>query len=757
MAINLNNNQDDQNAQGMNQALTNQAQPQQDNNSQQPQQLSTSAPMSSTPAAPASAPTPTQQGKAPASSGNFTNLKTYLNANSGNRVGQAVNQRMQNTATGAQKSINQASTAFGQKLEQGSLKNMGTAVQEVGDISNAARQVTYQKPANVTPQATPQGTKPNRDFASSAVDSAKAKAELMAQNPLTPEQLAAQPQAANTSNTTPEVGGVLGTPAVPAAAQTPEPTKAPQFLSDDQQNRFAEIINARYQGPQNLRDSGLYDPAFERVSKAQDRLNQAQTAQGREGLLRDTFGNRAYNQGQNKLDSIILNADQGAVQNLLAKKDQIGNLQNNLTTAQNQAQNLSTQRAADISNIQEQARTSFNTQREAELAATDERLASVVNDWDKLPEYYKQIIRDNPTGTLNLSSEEAAMLGIGSGAGLYNLGEEVIRTNQAERDRLVSSNEVARQLALSQLAGLDQSKRLSTNTNFSDLDRAGTQTALDALDVAGTQQALKEAEANFRDSALGANLTGTGSKKVSRGNAFGKKTSTYNASVGGNVADMLAQAGYDVNAQAGAGIGNSLLQNKDLLDNYLNATNTNRSVDAEIGGSTLESGAKGAATGAAIGSVIPGAGTLVGGALGAVAGAALGSNSTDTLQMGTDVGNQLGQLGIPGVGAYSQGVQDVRNLAGNAIRGVGNALGGTLGSGIGSIASAVGGIDTGAMKAYGSAIAKDLALQDLQNKYANYLKGQGFENRTNVQDNEQTLSRTEGLRALLANMDKTNR
>ena len=325
------------------------------------------------------------------------------------------------------------------------------------------------------------------------------------------------------------------------------------------------------------------------------------------------------------------------------------------------------------------------------------------------------------------------------------------------KDRLVSSNEVARQLALSQLAGLDQSKRLSTNTNFSDLDRAGTQTAMDALDVAGTQQALREAEANFRDSALSANLTGTGAKKVSRGNAFGKKTSTYHSSVGGNVADMLAQAGYDVNAQAGAGIGNSLLQNKDLLNNYLNATNTNKSVDAEIGGTTLESGAKGAATGAAIGSAIPVVGTGIGAGVGAIAGAALGSNTIDPYQMMTDVGNQLGDLGVPGVGALATGYQDARNLAGNAIRGVGNALGGTLGSGIGSIASAVGGIDTGAMKAYGSAIAKDIALQDLQNKYANYLQGQGFENRTNVQDNEQTLSRTEGLRALLANMDKTNR
>lgn len=827
MAINQSNQQDDEKAQGMNSALTN-AQPQQDQGQQNQgqQQLSTSSAVS-----PSQGSAPMQTGsqapsapKAPASSGTFTNLRTYLNANQGNRIGAAANQRLQNTATGAQKSIGQASTAFGQKLEQGSLKNRENAVSDVTNIAGAARQV------NAAP-------KPAQNTAPVA-------------------------QTTGTQETQPT---------------TPAPEQAPQYLSEDQRNRFAEVINARYQGPQSLRDAGLYDPAFQRVQSAQDRLNQVQTAGGRESMLRDTFGqNRAYSQGQNKLDSVLLNADQGAVQGLLSKRDQIGNLQNKLSTAQNEAQNLSNQRTQEIANIQEQARTGFTSAQTAEKEATDARLSQVVDNWDQLPNYYKDLIRnrvaDNekmievqvrgvqgvnsdlqeqynqansqinsiaaqrakieeelrhnqnkinryngkggPDMTydarqsvarltpmleqlktqeqqvrsqfspvidqynqaqssydsqianirgqnknlVNLSSEEAALLGVGAGAGLYNLGEEAIRTAQAEKDRLVSRDEVARQQALSQLAGLDQQSRLNTNVNYGNLDRAGTQTAMDALDVAATQQALREAEQNFKTSAEGANLTGVGAKKVSRGNAFGKKTNWYNASVGGNVADMLRQGGYDVSQMNDTGIGNSLLQNKDMLANYLNATNTNRSVDKGTGGQTIEAGTKGAAAGASIGSFGGPVGTGIGAAVGAAIGGAVGSNSIDMNQVYIDMYGQLGELGVPGMTALADGMQDGRNLLGQGfdktygklLQGVGL---GSVGSGI---SGAIKGIDTKAMKAYGDSIAKDIALQDLQNKYASYLQGQGFENRVNVQDNEATRARTEGLRQILANMDKTN-
>ena len=49
----------------------------------------------------------------------------------------------------------------------------------------------------------------------------------------------------------------------------------------------------------------------------------------------------------------------------------------------------------------------------------------------------------------------------------------------------------------------------------------------------------------------------------------------------------------------------------------------------------------------------------------------------------------------------------------------------------------------------GSAVAKQKATEDLQRKYAAYLKGQGFENRANIADTETTRARAAALNQLL--------
>lgn len=687
MAINQSNQQDDEKAQGMNSVLTN-AQPQQDQgqqNNQGQQQLSTSSAVSpSQGSAPMQtgnqSPSTPAQSKAPASSGTFTNLKTYLNANQGNRIGSAANQRLQNTATGAQKAIGQASTAFGQKLEQGSLKNRENAVQDVTNIAGAARQVNAApKPAQTTAPAA---------------------------------------QATGTQE---------------AQTTAPAPEQAPQYLSEDQRNRFAEVINARYQGPQSLRDAGLYDPAFQRVQTAQDRLNQVQTAGGRESMLRDTFGNRAYSQGQNKLDSILLNADQGAVQNLLSKRDQIGNLQNKLSTAQNEAQNLSNQRTQEIANIQEQARQGFTSAQTAEKEATDARLSQVVENWNQLPEYYKEIIRKSPAGQVAFSEEEASRLGLTSGTGLYNLGEDAIRTAQAEKDRLVSRDEVARQQALAQLAGLDQQRRLNTDVKYSDMSRAGTQTAMDALDVAATQQALKEAEENFRQYAENANLTGTGMKKH---RSSGKK---YYASESANLGNLLKQAGYNFDApeflsanRAATDVNTSSLMDQDGLDGTGEYSSGEVLDPLQIGSMT------GTGLSAPAGVVVDALGNFFD-----ATGKAIANPNIDTSEVVNPYTNNQSTAQKATTAVIDGGTGGMTALLRAAGVDVAGIVGNALGFG-------------GPSSRYAKDIAQQQAYADLQNKIRGALTSSGFENRVNIQDNDATRARTEGLRQILANMDKTN-
>lgn len=779
----------------------------------------------------AKAPQAPAQKQQKAGTGTFANLKSYLQAaQGGGRVSQAATQRVQNVASQAQKGIQQAQKAFGTKMEAGSLQGMGTAAEEAKGIIGTARGVTYQAPKQPAAQA-PQTT-------AQAVE---------VEQPVPP----AQPQA---------------------------PVQSQQYFTPKQQQRFAEIINAQYQGPESLQQAGLYEQAARKAQIAQQALQQSQTAGGREQLLRDIFGrNRDYSRGQSKLDALLLNTSQQGIQSLQEQAQKAGNVQQQLQEAQNLSANEAARRAEAIQGIASGARTAFTTARTAEEEATNKRITDLVEtpavdatgnkipktdskgdpildsagnivyqtEWDRLPEYFRNIIRSkestnkaiqterisklesssglNESGynaalkkvadqekalqqanmanisrsiaglpadenaderikvaqsnldaskkalagysdfvnelkniknmnmnQLNLSPEEMAILGVSSGEGLYNLGENLIGNVAAERERLITKDELSRQLALQQLAGLDTSNQLQKDLLYKDLEKAGTQTLGSSLNVEGIREALKGAQEGFKSSAEGATLTGTGSKKVSRGNAFGKKTKTYTAEESGNVAEMLRQGGYDVSKMEPEQV-KSLLTNRDLLNRYLGATSTSRDTESNIGGSTLEGASAGATTGASIGSLFGGVGAAPGAAIGTAIGAAIGANTLDPIQATTDFYKELEEkLGIKGLGAVGQGVQDVRSGVGGVFTGAGNIAGssviGDVFRGIGGI---VGGINTGEMKKVGESTAKQIAIRDLERKYKQYLQGQGFENRLVASQDPEVLARSAALQNLL--------
>jgi hypothetical protein len=853
--------EEEQQGQGTSQALGQGTTPQAPQGAEQPQQqTSSSSPATIGVSAPA-APMPKQR----SGTGTFANLKTYLQAAQGGgqqKVAQAAGQQVQKLGTGAQRGLQQAQQTFGRRMEAGTLKGMETAGQEAKGIIGTAKQATYK---TSTPTAQPQ----------------------------------AQPQVAQpaaTPSPTAEATQTAATPAAQAESVIPQQ----QYFTPEQQQRFAEIINAQYQGPASLQQAGLYEQAAQKARTAQEAAQKTQSALGREQLLKDIFGRtRDYGRGVSKLDALLLNTSQQGIQNLQEQAQPAAKAQEALQAAQNISTNEAAQRKAAIEGIRSGARQEFTETRTAEEQATEKRIDDLIKtpavdaqgnkiakldsagnpivdaggntvyqtEWDRLPEYFRQslankganiqkikqeqldianelykpilkqinevnarkdaiqgqinkakkeqqqiprqrnwgsfggeyfldadkvkymALRDKITSQTNqlnslnnelsaisntpeyqtyqnqlnaakslnmnqwaLSPEEAAILGVGAGEGLYNIRPEDIRATEADRAKLITKDELSRQLALSQLAGTDISNELQKQLMYSDLSKAGTQNLSKSLDVDAFRRLLDESQAGFKTAAEGANLTGSGSKKVSRGNWRGKKTKTYYASVGGNVADMLRQAGYDVGA-GGTDKVKSLLSDQDLLNRYLGATSTNREEEANIGGSALEGTIGGAGTGASIGS-ITGTGPIgagIGAAIGAGAGGMAGANTTDQIQLQTDLAKELDEkLGIKGLGAIGQGVQDVRSAAGNVVSGVGNIAGkNVVGDVFRGIGGAIGGINTGAMKAYGDAVAKSLAIANLRSQYAQWLQGQGFENRANIVDTEATRARTAALTDLL--------
>lgn len=741
------------------------------------------------------------------SSGSAPGFQNYAKANVGiaqGRLNNAAAKNVTNQGQQAKTAIGQATTGFGQRVDAGSLANRETAVQDVSNITGAARQTTAApKPL----QATSQPQQPTNG-------------------------LAVEPTQGN----------------VPVA---PKGEQAPSALTDEQTNRFSDVINAQYKGPESLRQAGLYQLASGKVGTAQNTLNQTKTTGGREEMLKNMYSQRGdYTTGLNKLDSALLNASKQGVQNLQNAATEQGNVEKQLDRAQIDSAIKAQNRTNELQDIKNEAMGVFSQGKKDEEAATEKRLNDMLvtpvkdasgkdimkpdgtpmTQWDQLPESFRDIIRNktannksmldtevgkvkagvdydslapslskaknllareqarlqqadragyafgsntstitdaerevvkakaqknydkalaaynsintqksgldqqiaaltqkyNPNATV-FNDFEAGVLGVNSGEGLYNLGENAIKSGVAERDRLVSRDEQTRQAVLAQLAGLDKSNRLDTNLRYADADKAGTQSILDSLDTEGTRGNLNAAEKGFEDTAKGTTITGEGKKKVSRGNAFGTTTKTYKASMKGNAGDFLKKAGYNFDdADENANVGGQ----KELLNAALQASS-----GASAGeGSTYQDAIKSAMTAGVTGPV----------------------GGLDTAQRG------LESVGLDGL---SNIIQDGRNVAGNASEQYARmaTMGGAdlaksmgLGDFAGGIGSAIGGIDTGAMAAMGNQVAKQKAAEDLKKKYSSFLGNQGFNNRINVENNATTDLRSNSLQQLLASLDKTN-
>lgn len=556
--------EEEQKGQGTSQLLGQTPQTQQAEPSGQQSQQPSSGPamVGGSSATQTSAPVKAMPKQQKAGTGTFSNLKSYLQAAQGGgqqKVAQAATQKVQNVATGAQKGITQAQQTFGQRMGAGSgaiFQGQGNtyldeqtaaeaAKKSTGEILGAARGVTYQ--ASQTTPTKPQdyldrtGNLNEAGLAKLGDKASSFQEELNAINnrmipmdygPGSANEAAGQQKQKDREALYEKYG--LNVPSQPT---TPE---AQQYFSEKDKQRFADIINAQYQGPESLQQAGLYEPAAQKARVAQDAALKAQTAGGREALLRDIFGaNRDYSRGASKLDALLLNTSREGLQQLAQQAEKAGGIQQQLQAAQNLSAAEAQSRAKAIEGIRSGARTSFTEARTAEEQAVSDRLTAIEQDWNKLPEYLKSALASGAT----LTQQELDLLGIQGGTGLYNLTpEEIIQTNAMDKARLISKNELSRQLALQQLAGLDASKQLQKELPIqTDLGLAGTQSAADVINKKATQDLLAAEEQKFKEAAQMQNVSGKGMKKHSQ---TGKK---FYSTETANLAKILESAGYEFN------------------------------------------------------------------------------------------------------------------------------------------------------------------------------------------------------------------
>jgi hypothetical protein len=520
MARNINDS-DEQGGSSLNQALLN---PEQQQNQQEEQQVNQPQQIGTRPRLSQAGQQPSQTVQAatqqqPAGTGTFTNLRKYLEAGrpAQQRIAQAATQRVTGLAGAAKKGIQQAKDAFGRNIEAGSLVNMGEALGQAKDIIGASRGVTYQ-PQQVTPPATP-----------------------AAQEELPEKRLTTLPVMGAMSTSAP----VEQPPAIvePAPVEQASVTAQPQqFISPEDQARFAEIINAAYQGPMSLQEAGLYQGAAEKAREAQRTIGDVQTATGRERLLKDVFGRgRDYTAGQSRLDQLLLGTSERGVQNLQDVAQRTGNLEQVMQQAAREAAAQAGQRREEIAGIRGQAREAFTGARTEEEGLAEDYIRNIQENWNRLPEYLKTSLqqaktvpktsrvgdikagsdkdfarrqydallggtttnnwwkgtRNRPFDVYNLSPEEAAIFGLSSGNPMFFNPADIRAAQLASGEELITKDQLSRQLALQQLAGLDLSRELQKDLQYTDLEKAGTKDILSSLDTERLQKISKERQENL--------------------------------------------------------------------------------------------------------------------------------------------------------------------------------------------------------------------------------------------------------------------
>lgn len=288
----------------------------------------------------------------------------------------------------------------------------------------------------------------------------------------------------------------------------------PQDLlkQQDQLSQFQKLRDQGYQSDINTL-AGQAQSAKSQLQGQVNNLNQnaqnANTESGRFQLLRNTFGQPNYSQGQQKLDQLFLQAQPGANQQLNQNltgisnqaKQNFGATTSNFQSKLNALNNLSAQNAGDIktglntrlgdigSNVNQEYADKSNTALNNDLAL---RQAVASNKFT--PEQLNQLGLAQGTQTWGLKGNDLL------NAGQYEFNPYAAK-DQGGAAQAATPEEFARYQALNQLAGNSAPQNIfgtSTEAGFNPFNY-NTQSAKDKIE--SQHQALLSDFTNARDQA----------------------------------------------------------------------------------------------------------------------------------------------------------------------------------------------------------------------------------------------------------------
>lgn len=414
---------------------------------------------------------PANPSATPASSGSYTNLQSYLDANKdqAGQLGQTVGNKIKSDGMDASNTINSSTQAFQDQVGQGTIKNLDTAATDAKNIVTGAQNVN-----------------------------------------------------------------------------------AGQSESANDLNRFKEVSNAQYKGPNDWQSANLYQPAYDKVAKTQNESNLSQTDSGRYALLQNVFSRPTYSSGETNLDGLLLNGNSDAKAALADARTSVQGIGDQFQAAQNSGSALAAQTKGQTDTARQSALSDFNAGRDQTSNAVQSRLGDIQNHWSDKYNDLMGVLKPYNGGELDLTQDQAKTLGITDAQRLYGMlngtdPASYLKQGTFDANKEVSHDEVARLSALDQLAA--QAGLAQTN-KYTDA-QAQTQSLDDALDASDFGKVAQDRQSMFNDYANQTNLTGTGSDTQSFNyGPFGMHTDsvTENSVANMNLQNFLNQTAITANS-----------------------------------------------------------------------------------------------------------------------------------------------------------------------------------------------------------------
>lgn len=289
-------------------------------------------------------------------------------------------------------------------------------------------------------------------------------------------------------------------------------------IGDDQANRFKEVSNAAYKGPQSLDASQYYSDTQSKLNKAKEYQTSAQSDEGRFNLLKEMYNRPTYSQGQKNLDNLLLVGNQQAKTSIQNAATGLNDLQGSWDQAIGNAASTAKQRAADSDAVRQYAQDQLSSNRNERILEVDSDLADKQAHWADQYNHYNDLLSNYKGGELGLTREEANTLALkDSGQGLYNLlnggpASYYLDLKNYDANKVVSKDQYAQLSALDRLANQFGSGSIS---KFSDPSQAETLGLNNNFSASKFGEAASNADTAFNKYADNTNVEGHGANTQS--------------------------------------------------------------------------------------------------------------------------------------------------------------------------------------------------------------------------------------------------